>query len=203
MNAKAPRSGVFEAARPAGPLAGLRVTVCCEPDLQFEGWLRELKRARLELTHIWPPPGRLSPGMDILISDYFPEIADLVPWDPGDAKAAFIILLPQNGSYDEDVVLSATPHGLLQRPFQDRLIRISTMVAWSQYRYERRLRERVFRLDENLRAIRDVERAKLIIMSEKNLDEDAAYRHLRELAMQRQLTVAAIANAIVHRSGPI
>lgn len=197
------RSPGSDGGRPSGSIAGLRVTVCCEPDASFDGWMRELRRARLEVTHIWPPPGRLSPGMDILISDYFPEIDDLVPWHPGDAKAAFIILLPQNSQYDDDIVVSATPHGLLQRPFPDRLIRVAAMVAWSQFRYEKRLRERVSRLDENLRAIRDVERAKLIIMAEKNLDEDAAYRHLRQLAMQRQLTVAALASAIVQSHGQL
>lgn len=165
--------------------------------------MRELRRTRLEVTHIWPPPGRLSSGMDILITDYFPQIADLVPWEAGAAKAAFIILLPQNGRYDDDVVVSATPHGVLQRPFQDDLIRTAAMVAWSQFRYEHRLQERVARLDENLRSIRDIERAKLVIMSQKNLDEDAAYRHLRQLAMQRQLSVAALAHAILQGPGPL
>ncbi len=183
---------------------GLRVSVCCEPDESCRGWIRELQRARVEVTQIWPPPpGRLSPDMDILICEYFPLMSEFIPWLPGDAKAALVVILPQNGQYNDSLVLSSAPQCVLQKPFGDALICTTVKVAWSQFRYERRLLDRVSRLDENVRSVRDVERAKLIIMNEQNIDEETAYRHLRDLAMQRQLTVSSLATAIIQSPGQI
>lgn len=180
-----------------GGIAGLRVSLCCEPDARLNDWIRELQRARVEPSHCWPPPRRLSAGMDILICDYLPNVADILPWETGIAQAAFVLLLPQNGYYEDKAVIGAAPHCVLQKPFSGQLIRTTAMVAWSQYRYERRLQERIARLDENLKALRDVERAKHIIMSEKKVNEEAAYRHLRDLAMRRRSSVAALAAEII------
>ena len=178
---------------------GLRVSICCDPDGSYNNWVRELQRARLEVTNIWPPPsGRLSADMDILICDYFPRMGDLITWMPGDdAMAALIVVLPQNGQYDDSLVLSVAPQCVIQRPFANSLLATTVKVAWSQFRYERRLLDRVSKLDGIVRTVRDVERAKLIIMNDKNIDEAAAYRHLRDLAMKHRLTVSSLATDIV------
>ena len=42
-----------------------------------------------------------------------------------------------------------------------------------------------------------VDRAKGILMQEKNLSEDAAYRLLRKLAMDRSASIGAIAEQII------
>ena len=126
-------------------------------------------------------------------------MCDLIPWMPGDATSALIVVLPQNGHYDDNILLSSAPQCVLQKPFSDKLLASTVRVAWSQFRYERRLIDRISRLDENLRAVRDVERAKLIIMSEKKVDEHTAYRHLRDLAMQRQESVSDMAMSIVQQ----
>jgi len=155
----------------------------------------------MEVTKIWPPPpGRLTADMDVLICEYFPEMANLVPWMPGDSEAALIVLLPQNEQYDVSALLANAPHAVLQPPFSDKILHTTVKVAWSQFRYERRLLDRVTKLDDNVRSLRDVERAKTIIMVEKNIDEDAAYRHLREKAMNSQLSVSTIASDIVQTS---
>ena len=177
---------------------GLRVVLCCDTDSNLADWKIELQRSRVELTHMWPPPQRLGGEIDVLICEYMPQMADFIPWMPGDAEAALVVLLPQSQKYDERILLAAAPQSVLQRPFPPSFLPVTVKVAWNQFRYERRLNDRISRLDENLRAIRDVERAKLIIMAEKKLGEEAAYRHLRELAMQRQVTIATLATSIVH-----
>lgn len=174
-----------------------KITVCCEPDLAMQNALRELQRTRAELRTLWPVPSRISGGMDILICDYGPGLADMLPWQPGEAEAALLLVLPQNGRFDESEVVGLAPNAVLQRPVQPDLMRIGVINAWSQFRYERRLRDRIGRLDENLRAIRDVERAKMLIMTEQGVSEDAAYKMLRDMAMQRQVTIASLATAVV------
>lgn len=173
------------------------ISMYCEPDDQMQSALREMQRSRAEVRLIWPVPSRLSGSVDILICDYGPGLAEMLPWNPGEAEAALVLVLPQNGQFNEDAVATLAPHAVLQRPVRPDLMRVTIINAWSQFRYERRLRDRIQRLDENLRAIREVERAKRLLMVEQGVGEDAAYKMLRDTAMQRQVSVAAVASAIV------
>ncbi|MCB6179948.1 ANTAR domain-containing protein [Rhodobacter sp. Har01] len=181
-------------------LSGARVVVCAETDSHFETWMRELRRQRAEVTLIWPPPRRFQDGMDLLICEYFPKVAEVLPWEPGEAGAALVLLLPQSGLHDPAEIAAAAPHGVVSRPFTAPAVVAAAQVAWSQFRYEQRLRERIAQLDENLRSIRFVERAKLILMAEKGMTEPAAYRHLREMAMQQRVSVVEVADAVIRRS---
>jgi AmiR/NasT family two-component response regulator len=184
-------------------LAGARVTVYAEPDNQLDSWLRELRRSRAEVGSFWPPPKRFSPGMDILICDFFPQIAEFIPWEPGDTAAALVLLLPRNGHFEEHAIAAATPHGVVSRSSSSSDFLATVFVAWSQFRYEKRLRDRISRLDENLRSVRLVEKAKLILMGERDLTEAAAYRFLRDQAMRRRVSVVEFSDAIVSKTTAI
>ena len=183
----------------AADLPGARISVFAQPDPALEEGLRELRRRRAEVTHVWPPIKRIATGMDVLVCDYFPGLAEAIPWEPGEADAALVILLPQGGGYDEADIAGVAPQGVLQRPFAEQTLLTVTLVALSQFRYERRLRDRISRLDENLRSIRYIERAKLVLMTRNGLEESAAYRELRETAMKKRVSIVEVAEAILLR----
>lgn len=180
-------------------MPGVRISVFAQPDPVLEDGLRQLRRSRAEVAHVWPPTKRISPGMDILICDFFPGIAEAIPWEPGEAEAALVILLPQGEGYDANEVSGAAPQAVVQRPFTGRALLTSTQVAWSLFRYEQRLRDRISRLDENLRSIRYIERAKLALMKSKNLEEADAYRQLRDTAMSQRVSIVEVAEAILRQ----
>lgn len=186
-----------EAVSQGSDIQHTRISVCCEPDFSMQAALRELQRSRAEVRVVWPVPHRLSADMDILICEYGPGLAEMLPWRPGEAAAAFILVLAPGGRVQDADVVSLAPNAILQRPVQPDLMRVTVTNAWSQFRYERRLLDRVARLDENLRAIREVERAKMLLMTKHGITQDAAYKMLRDMAMQRQLTVASLATALV------
>jgi AmiR/NasT family two-component response regulator len=71
------------------------------------------------------------------------------------------------------------------------------VLARTRFSYEQRLRGRIDKLDETLRAIRSVERAKAILMSQQRIDEEAAYHFMRRQAMARRVSITAVAAAIV------
>jgi AmiR/NasT family two-component response regulator len=73
----------------------------------------------------------------------------------------------------------------------------SLALARAQFLYERRLRSRIDKLDETLRAFRSVERAKTILMQTRKLDEEEAYHFMRRQAMSRRISITAVAAAIV------
>ncbi len=70
-------------------------------------------------------------------------------------------------------------------------------MARNLFRYECRLRRRIDKLDENLRTMRSVERAKRILMGSRGLTEEEAYNYLRKQAMDRRASIGALATAIV------
>jgi AmiR/NasT family two-component response regulator len=77
------------------------------------------------------------------------------------------------------------------------------MLARGQFQYEKRLRTRIERLDENLRLLREGEQAKRILMEREQLSEQDAYDRMRSLAMKRRTTVAQLAAQIVDSAAPL
>ena len=73
----------------------------------------------------------------------------------------------------------------------------SLIVARSLYSYEQRLRKRIQQLDENLVSLRNIERAKIVLMKQMGVTEDKAYLHMRKQAMEQRVTIGSIASNIV------
>ena len=158
--------------------------------------IRELQRTRNRVRHVWPPPDPLPADTDVLFCDLAPGLPTRLPWLPGDPKAALVLLIPA-AAPDLELMRKSAPEALLHRPFTAPAILASLVLARSRFGYERRLRSRIEHLDMTLRAMRSVERAKVILMGARNMAEEDAYRFLRSQAMERRVSVGAVAAAIV------
>jgi AmiR/NasT family two-component response regulator len=178
-------------------LEDLSVSVVCEPGAETELLVRELLRTRARVTRIWPLPQRLPEDYDVLVCDFTQALIGALPWVPGEANSALIAVLPPNDSYDVKLLRDCSPDAVLHRPFAGHMVVTSLVMARSQFLYFRRLQMRVARMDETLRATRDIERAKQILMTTRRMSEEEAYDCLRRNAMDRRLTIAAVATAIV------
>ena len=86
---------------------------------------------------------------------------------------------------------------MLHRPFTTGTVLTSLAIARAQFLYEQRLRTRIDKLDETLRAFRSVERAKNILMEKRNLDEEEAYHFMRRQAMSQRISIGAVAAPII------
>ena len=111
--------------------------------------------------------------------------------------AALILTLPQSGPYNLDEIQGACQDAVLARPFTLPQVDVAVMLALDHFSYGRRQRSRIDRLEENLKSIRTIEKAKLAIMAREKVDDEGAFRILRSLAMTRRMTVAAVAGRIV------
>jgi AmiR/NasT family two-component response regulator len=191
---------------PAGPMdsfARLRIVVACDLDEQAQVLIRELQRTKAQVTHRWPMPERIGEGADIVLCEFSADLPHRYSWMPGEATGASIILLPQSGRYEIGQLQAALPDAVLHRPYQSHAIRAALVIAWDHFSYSRRQRMRIARLDENVRALRDIERAKHIIMAERHLDETRAFNVLRTMAMERRISVAALAATVVDSRDPV
>lgn len=70
-------------------------------------------------------------------------------------------------------------------------------VAIARFEQDLALRQELGRAQAQLTARKSIERAKGILMSELGLDEDAAYKRMRRLAMDRGQPLAAVAERII------
>jgi AmiR/NasT family two-component response regulator len=182
-------------------LAQLSITVCTADQTDADLLLvRTLQRTRAQVTRISPLPAKLTTETDVLFCEYAPDLAARLPWVPGEPRATLVVLLPQADTYDLNVVKTCAPNAVLHQPYQPHAVLTSLVLGRSQYLYESRLRTRIARLDENLRAVRDIERAKQILMEQDHLDEEEAYRTLRQRAMDHRATIAEVAACIVDYS---
>ncbi|MEJ2374720.1 MAG: ANTAR domain-containing protein [Pseudolabrys sp.] len=175
----------------------LSVLVAAERDAQVDLLLRELRRAARHVIHLFPVTDQLPAEHDIIVADINLPLSDQLPWVPGEASAALILLLPENGQHSLKKLRACCPDAVLHRPFQPSAIQTSLVLARNQFQFIRRLRSRIARLDENIKAIRDIERAKSIIMDMRRVGEDEAYAYLRSQAMERRTTVASFASHLV------
>lgn len=175
----------------------LSVAVVCDPDPERDLVAREVQRTRASVTRIWPMPQRLPEDYDILICDYSDGLINALPWSPGEAASALVVILPAKEHYDVRSLCDCSPDTVLHRPLTAKSIATALALARNQHLYFKRLQMRIARLDETLRAARDIERAKHILMKMRDMDESEAYEWMRRNAMDRRQTVAAIATAIV------
>ena len=178
-------------------LVDLAVVVVAPNDEQTAFLIREMQRLRIRARVVWPMPESLPADADIIFCEYTPDLARRLPWIPGDARAALVVILPLNDPINPDALANATPDAVLSRPFSFNAILSSLIVARSQFRYEQRLRAKIERLDENLRSMRTVERAKAILMETRRMPENEAYGFIRRQAMDRRVSASAVAAAIV------
>ena len=100
-------------------------------------------------------------------------------------------------SIDLDLLRKSAPEAVLHRPFGTAAILSGLLLARCRFAYERRLRGRIEKLDKTLRAMRSVERAKTILMSRAQDGRGRGIRLPALQAMERRVSVGAIAAAIV------
>lgn len=178
-------------------LSGLDLVVATRRDEDGELLMRELQRVRARVRHLWPVPDRLPEDADLVFCDFVPGLADRIPWIPGEPKAGLVAIIPLTPPPDLATLRDCAPDAVLHKPLTTYGILTSLVVAHSHFQYDHRLRTRIDKLDENLRAMRSVERAKSILMSTRSLREEEAYNFIRRQAMDRRVSISAVAAAIV------
>ena len=178
-------------------LEGMTAAVVTSRDESGDFLIRELQRHRIVTHPVLPSVEPLPANADIVLCDYEPNLSRRISWLTSDGRAALIVIVPQIETVLADSLAAATPHAVLARPFTANAILASLVVARTLFRYEQRLRKKVERLEDNLKSMRVVERAKAMLMSSRGLSDEDAYKYIRTQAMARRTSVSSLAAAIV------
>ncbi len=178
-------------------VSSLEIIAAVPPDNEGDALSRELLRTRNRVRRLWPIPARLPENADAIFCELVPELPQCVPWIPGQPTAALVVVTSAVQPPDLRLLRNCAPHAILHRPFTAGMVLTSLALGRAQFLYERRLRTRIDKLDETLRAFRSVERAKSILMQTQKLDEEQAYQFIRRQAMNRRVSISAVAAALV------
>lgn len=189
------RSGGGQAA--SAEISSLEIIAAVPLDSEGDALSRELARTRSRIRRLWPMPARLPENADVIFCELVTELPQCLPWVPGQPTAALVVVTSAVQPPDLRLLRNCAPHAVLHRPFTAGTVLTSLALGRAQFLYERRLRTRIDKLDETLRAFRSVERAKSILMQTQKLDEEEAYRFIRRQAMNRRVSITAVAAAIV------
>ncbi|WP_348272505.1 ANTAR domain-containing protein [Bosea sp. CRIB-10] len=193
-----PRATVSERpARQGAVEPELNIAVMVERDDHGEFLIRELQRQRATVRHVWPLPSQIPLQYDAIFCALSVDLPQRIPWVPGEPSSALILVDDGKAPLNLKLIHNCAAHGLLHYPATSRAIQSVLMLAREHFQYERRLRGRIEKLDENLRTMRVVERAKVLLIRLKNLTEDEAYGFLRKQAMEKRVTIAAVATAVI------
>jgi len=193
-----PRAAVSERpARQGSVEPELNIAVMVERDDHGEFLIRELQRQRVTVRHVWPLPSQIPLQYDAIFCALSADLPQRIPWVPGEPSSALILVDDGKAPLNLKLIHNCAAHGLLHYPASSRAIQSVLMLAREHFQYERRLRGRIEKLDENLRTMRVVERAKVLLIRLKNLTEDEAYNFLRKQAMEKRVTIAAVATAVI------
>jgi AmiR/NasT family two-component response regulator len=186
-----------EPATQRAEISSLEIVLAVRRDEEGDSLARELLRTRSRVRRLWPLPPRLPDDADVIFCELVPELPISLPWVPGQPAAALVAVTSAVQMPDLKLLRNCAPHAVLHRPFTPATVLTSLALARAQFLYERRLRSRIDKLDETLRAFRSVERAKAILMQARKIDEDEAYEFMRRQAMNRRISIGAVAAAIV------
>ncbi|EKF42185.1 hypothetical protein NA8A_11570 [Nitratireductor indicus C115] len=175
----------------------LDVAIIARRDDEGERLMRELQRLRCNVRHIWPMPPQIPVQFDLVFCTLTEDLPQRIPWIPGEPEAALVVIDCGTGELDLQLIHNCAAHGVLHYPATPRTTQTCVALARGHFLYEKRLRGRIDKLDENLRTMRSVERAKSLLIRMKDVTEEEAYNYLRRQAMERRVTIGAVANAII------
>ncbi len=182
-------------------LQRLRVLVVHPRDQDGEIIIRHLQRIGCQVEGMWPPPVKLPERIDVVFYLIDDQTRRSLPWFADLPPAAIVAVVEHETSDTLGLLADCSPQAVVSKPADSFAILTSLIVARSIFRYEDRLHNKVRKLEETIRSVRTVEKAKSILMKSKNIEEKEAYEFIRNHAMNRRMPIGKVASAIIDASG--
>ncbi len=175
----------------------LRVVIVHPYDQDGQLLLRHLQRLRCQVDLRWPAPEKLEELTDLLFCLVDPITCALCTELIRTGQVAVTAIVDPANPRATNLLAEIGPQAVLTKPFDATSILTNVVVAYTSFRYQSRLLNKIAKLEETLRSIRTVERAKAMLMQARNIDEPEAYAYLRDQAMRKRVSVGSVASVVV------
>jgi two-component system, response regulator PdtaR len=178
-------------------LRGARVLVVHPRDAEGDALIDQLKRIGCNVRGLWPPPAEIPRDVDTVF--HLVEAAETPDFTASatDDGPTFVAIIDYENPTVLKRLLDSNAHGVVNKPIRSFGILSSLVLARSAHGYARRLQGKVQKLEETLKARRDVDKAVKILVTLKKIGETEAYELIRQQATQKQLSMAQIAATII------
>jgi len=178
-------------------LRGARVLVVHPRDTEGEALIDQLKRIGCNVRGIWPPPAQLPNDVDTVF--HLVETAETPAFTASASEdgPTFVAIVDYENPSVLKRLLDSNAHGVINKPIRSFGILSSLVLARSMRGYTRRLEGKVQKLEETLKARRDVDKAVKILVMRKKIGESEAYELIRSQATQKRLSMAEIAATVI------
>ena len=175
----------------------LRVVVAHPRDPDGDVLLRHLQRLGCRVDHLWPTPEALDADADVVFCLIEAETRAFCASLVDKARAALVAVVDPANPKAMQLLADANPLAVLTKPVDPAALLTNLMVARNNSRYQRRLQSKISKLEETLKSVRKVERAKTILMEQRHIDESEAYAYLRDQAMRKRVPIGVVASVVV------
>jgi AmiR/NasT family two-component response regulator len=178
-------------------LRGARVLVIHPRDTEGEALIDQLKRIGCNVRGVWPPP-TIPHDIDTVFQLVEGSEDTAFPASPNEQAPTLVAIVDYENPTILKRLLDSNAHGVVNKPIRSFGILSSLVLARSLRGYTRRLEGKVQKLEETLKARRDVDKAVKILVALKKIGEVEAYELIRQQATQKRLTMAEIAVSIIN-----
>jgi AmiR/NasT family two-component response regulator len=179
-------------------LRGARVLVIHPRDAEGEALIDQLKRIGCNVRGMWPPPPVIPHDIDTVFQLVESSDDATFPASSNEHPLTLVAIVDYENPTILKRLLDSNAHGVVNKPIRSFGILSSLVLARSLRGYTRRLEGKVQKLEDTLKARRDVDKAVKILVSLKKISEFEAYELLRQQATQKRLTMAEIAASIIN-----
>lgn len=179
-------------------LRSLTVVVLHPDDADGQELIAQLRRIGCQVKAFWPPRDRLDADADLVFCAVRPEIAAREPaWTRRYDAPPVIAVVDYENPTTVETVLRMNVYGVVAAPVKSFGLLTTMVVALGQVERSRERDRYVARLEQRLASQRKVARAKTILMQTRNVNEEDAYKLIRDQAMTKRVTTDEIADAII------
>jgi len=179
-------------------LRGARVLVIHPRDTEGEALIDQLKRIGCNVRGVWPPPATIPHDVDTVFQLIESSEDTIFPACSNDQSLTLVAIVDYENPTILKRLLDSNAHGVVNKPIRSFGILSSLVLARSLRGYTRRLEGKVQKLEETLKARRDVDKAVKILVGLKKVNEFEAYELIRQQATTKRLTMAEIAVSIIN-----
>jgi AmiR/NasT family two-component response regulator len=179
------------------------VLIAHPKDPQGTTLMQTVRRVVSAVEVVWPVPVLPPLGFDYAIVALDSDMLLSAPWLSGAPPLPIVAVFDGEKGIAPEVLRLSNVQAIVATPCQPAAIAANLTLARSVFSYERRMQNKLAKLEETLHASRQIEQAKLIVMQQRKLRANEAYDYLRRQAMTKQMSVAAISAALVDAYGLI
>ncbi len=183
-------------------LRSLRILLLQPRSSEGDELCQHLERIGCQVQVNWPPPVDWPSDIDVVFVFLRPIVEDdiVLNWNADDPPAVLIAVVDYENPIIVDRLLRLQAQAVIGLPLRTFGILANVLLSVNNHKREKRLRTRLDRMNTKLKAHRDIDKAKSILMVANNMSEQAAYQTLREQAMNKRTTIEAIAMAVINAS---